>query len=77
MSDWSDLACNGVLRFDVVTVRTPHVRDFEQFVVSLSHRKDLPNAGARHKLRSCCFTLRVLAVGPFIIDHEHVHELHK
>ena len=27
--------------------------------------------------RSCCFTLRVLAVEPFIIDHEHVHELHK
>ena len=24
-----------------------------------------------------CFTLRVLAVGPFIIVHEHVHELHK
>ena len=26
--------------------------------------KDHPNAGAQHKLRSCCFTLQVPAVRP-------------
>ena len=39
--------------------------------------KDHLNTGAQHKLRSCCFTLQVLAVRPSIIDHEHVHELGK